>query len=155
MKIRNPRKSPEKWIFLSLAFYNAPSLDTVDPSLCFAIVPSGPCGAWGRRCRTHVASLSKCDTACPSYARHTLNCVFKHVKTGCQHSRTFGNGLLCQRKGSALSLPIGGVLRAFVCVGCARSKPIGTKVSRGGITGRTTGRASGHATGHVLDSHLP
>ena len=24
------RKSPEKWIFLSLAFYNAPSLDTVD-----------------------------------------------------------------------------------------------------------------------------
>ena len=25
-----PRKSPEKWTFLSLAFYNAPSLHTVD-----------------------------------------------------------------------------------------------------------------------------
>ena len=29
----NPRKSPEKWIFLSLAFYNAPSLHTVKKSL--------------------------------------------------------------------------------------------------------------------------
>ena len=29
-KSKNPRKSPEKWTFLSLAFYNAPSLQTVD-----------------------------------------------------------------------------------------------------------------------------
>ena len=29
-KAKTPRKSPEKWTFLSLAFYNAPSLDTVD-----------------------------------------------------------------------------------------------------------------------------
>ena len=28
-KSKTPRKSPEKWTFLSLAFYNAPSLDTV------------------------------------------------------------------------------------------------------------------------------
>ena len=28
-KIKTPRKSPEKWTFLSLAFYNAPSLPTV------------------------------------------------------------------------------------------------------------------------------
>ena len=27
-KIKNPRKLPEKWTFLSLAFYNAPSLHT-------------------------------------------------------------------------------------------------------------------------------
>ena len=27
---QSPRKSPEKWTFLSLAFYNAPSLHTVD-----------------------------------------------------------------------------------------------------------------------------
>ena len=29
-KSKAPRKSPEKWTFLSLAFYNAPSLDTVE-----------------------------------------------------------------------------------------------------------------------------
>ena len=29
-KSKPPRKLPEKWIFLSLAFYNAPSLHTVD-----------------------------------------------------------------------------------------------------------------------------
>ena len=29
-KSKTPRKSPEKWTFLSLAFYNAPSLQTVD-----------------------------------------------------------------------------------------------------------------------------
>ena len=29
-KAKTPRKSPEKWTFLSPAFYNAPSLDTVD-----------------------------------------------------------------------------------------------------------------------------
>ena len=29
-KSKAPRNSPEKWTFLSLAFYNAPSLDTVD-----------------------------------------------------------------------------------------------------------------------------
>ena len=29
-KSKTPRKSPEKWTFLSLAFYNAPSLDTDD-----------------------------------------------------------------------------------------------------------------------------
>ena len=28
-KSKTPRKLPEKWIFLSLAFYNAPGLDTV------------------------------------------------------------------------------------------------------------------------------
>ena len=28
-KAKTPRKSPEKWTFLSLAFYNAPSLHTV------------------------------------------------------------------------------------------------------------------------------
>ena len=28
--LKTPRKSPEKWIFLSLAFYNAPSLHTVN-----------------------------------------------------------------------------------------------------------------------------
>ena len=27
---QTPRKSPEKWTFLSLAFYNAPSLDAVE-----------------------------------------------------------------------------------------------------------------------------
>ena len=31
-KSKTRRKSPEKWIFLSLAFYNAPSSDTVE---CF------------------------------------------------------------------------------------------------------------------------
>ena len=31
-KSKVPRKSPDKWTFLSLAFYNAPSLDTVDLS---------------------------------------------------------------------------------------------------------------------------
>ena len=30
-KSKTPRKSPEKWTFLSLAFYNAPSLHTVNP----------------------------------------------------------------------------------------------------------------------------
>ena len=29
-KIKNPRKSPEKWTFLSFAFYNAPSLHTAN-----------------------------------------------------------------------------------------------------------------------------
>ena len=29
-KSKTPRKSPEKWTFLSLAFYNAPSLHTVE-----------------------------------------------------------------------------------------------------------------------------
>ena len=29
-KSKAPRKSPEKWTFLSLAFYNAPSLHTVE-----------------------------------------------------------------------------------------------------------------------------
>ena len=29
-KSKTTRKPPEKWVFLSLAFYNAPSLDTVD-----------------------------------------------------------------------------------------------------------------------------
>ena len=29
-KSKTPRNSPEKWTFLSLAFYNAPSLHTVD-----------------------------------------------------------------------------------------------------------------------------
>ena len=29
-KSKTSRKSPEKWTFLSLALYNAPSLDTVD-----------------------------------------------------------------------------------------------------------------------------
>ena len=29
-KSKTPRKSPDKWTFLSLAFYNAPSLHTVD-----------------------------------------------------------------------------------------------------------------------------
>ena len=29
-KIRTPRKMPEKWTFLSLAFYNAPSLHIVN-----------------------------------------------------------------------------------------------------------------------------
>ena len=32
-KSKAPRKSPEKWTFLSLAFYNAPSLHTVNESL--------------------------------------------------------------------------------------------------------------------------
>ena len=31
-KSKTPRKPPEKWTFLSLAFYNAPSLHTVDYS---------------------------------------------------------------------------------------------------------------------------
>ena len=31
-KSKTPRKSPEKWTFLSLAFYNAPSLRTVKSS---------------------------------------------------------------------------------------------------------------------------
>ena len=29
-KSKTPRKSPQKWTFLSLAFYNAPSLHTVN-----------------------------------------------------------------------------------------------------------------------------
>ena len=29
-KIKTPRKSPEKWTFLSLAFYNAPILHSID-----------------------------------------------------------------------------------------------------------------------------
>ena len=32
-KIKAARKSPEKWTFLSLAFYNAPSLDTIEGML--------------------------------------------------------------------------------------------------------------------------
>ena len=36
-KSKNPEKSPEKSAFLSLAFYNAPSLDTVD---------NPPSGGW-------------------------------------------------------------------------------------------------------------
>ena len=34
-KAKAPRKSPEKWTFLSLAFYNAPSLHIVDHSSKF------------------------------------------------------------------------------------------------------------------------
>ena len=33
-KSKAPRKLPEKWTFLSLAFYNAPSLDTVEKLKC-------------------------------------------------------------------------------------------------------------------------
>ena len=29
-KVKTPRRPPEMWTFLSLAFYNAPSLHTVD-----------------------------------------------------------------------------------------------------------------------------
>ena len=32
-KIKSPRKSPDKRTFLSVAFYNAPSLHTVDKTL--------------------------------------------------------------------------------------------------------------------------
>ena len=32
-KSKAPRKSPEKWTFLSLAFYNAPSLHSVAPKV--------------------------------------------------------------------------------------------------------------------------
>ena len=32
-KSKTPRKSPEKWTFLSLAFYNAPSLHTANEHL--------------------------------------------------------------------------------------------------------------------------
>ena len=41
---KTPRKSQEKWTFMSLAFYNAPSLHTVDilPILClFPLLFSG------------------------------------------------------------------------------------------------------------------
>ena len=34
-KIKTPRKSPEKWTFLNLAFYYAPSLDTVERCLYY------------------------------------------------------------------------------------------------------------------------
>ena len=34
-RIKAPRKSPEKWIFLSLAFYNAHSLHTVKKNFGF------------------------------------------------------------------------------------------------------------------------
>ena len=36
-KSKAPRKSPEKWIFLSLAFYNAPSLHTVNETPIFIV----------------------------------------------------------------------------------------------------------------------
>ena len=38
-KSKTPRKSPGKWTFLSLAFYNAPSLDTVDFQVVLDGVP--------------------------------------------------------------------------------------------------------------------
>ena len=40
-KIKNPQKIAQKWTFLSLAFYNAPSLHTVD--LFFGRNWGGPC----------------------------------------------------------------------------------------------------------------
>ena len=35
-KSKTPGKSPEKWAFLSLAFYNAPSLHTVNPNFALS-----------------------------------------------------------------------------------------------------------------------
>ena len=40
---KTPKKSPEKWIFLGLAFYNAPSLHTVKISLEGMVIL---CGLW-------------------------------------------------------------------------------------------------------------
>ena len=40
-KSQTPRKSPEKGTFLSLAFYNAPSLHTVDDNLIRVLASLG------------------------------------------------------------------------------------------------------------------
>ena len=129
-------------------------LKEVCPSLHFATVPSGPCCVWGGgRCRTHVASLSKRDAACPSCARHTLSCVFKPFKAVRQHSRMFGDGLLCQRKGLPLVCPLVGFKGVCLCrLCCARSNPLAQGFRS---TGRTTRRSTGRTTGHAWDFHLP
>ena len=41
-KSKKPRKSPEKWTFLSLAFYNAPSLHIVKRMWSPTLQPSSP-----------------------------------------------------------------------------------------------------------------
>ena len=64
-------------------------------------------------------------------------------------------GCCASAKGLPLSAPWW-VLKAFVCVGCARSKPIVTRVSRYGANyGARYGAHYGRATGRVWDSHLP
>ena len=105
------------WVRLKPNWFVVIKTKLVCRCLCFATVRCGPCCVWGRRCRTHVASFSKCDTACPSYARLTLNCVLKHVKAVRQHPRTFGDGLLCQRnaKGLPLVCPLVGFEGACLC----------------------------------------
>ena len=89
------------WVWVLLCCLGAINTKFVCRCLCFATVRCGPCCVWGRRCPTHVASLSTCDTTCPSYARLTHNCVFKNFNAVRQHPRTLEMGC-CARVGGDL-----------------------------------------------------